>query len=123
MSPLSLRSSSISVPFTFFIASFSKLFFCKGQVPLSNNGLFVNCIIAGPQNLTHVVFTAPNLRYTAVNIQQGIDRLHTCTHGVLRSENGIARCLGKLTDESEVHGAVRHYLRAVGILSSAGRRR
>ena len=65
---------------------------------------------------THVVFAAPNLRYTAVNIQQGIDRLHTCAHGILSSENGIPR-VSRQIDRWQVHSALRHYLWAVGFFS------
>lgn len=56
-------------------------------------------------------------RHAAVNIQQGIDGLHTCPHGILGSENSISGCFGKLTDESEVHSAIGHYFRTIGFFS------
>ena len=69
----------------------------------------------GIEQVADVVDAAPDLRHAAVDVQEGIDSLHAGAHGILGGEDGVARGLGELAEEGEVHGAVGHDLRAVAV--------
>lgn len=69
------------------------------------------------QQVAHIVNGAPDLGNAAVNIAQRVDCFHAGTDGVLGGENGVARCVGKLTDEREVYRAVGNYLGTVALCS------
>ena len=92
------------------------LLLLEGQRCLTDR-LLVDGVIAGTQQFPHIVLAAPHLRHAAVNVQQGVDRLHAGTHGILGGEDGVTGRLGKLTDEGEVHSAIGHDLRTVGLLT------
>ena len=66
----------------------------------------------GVHKVAHVIGAAPDLRHTAVDVEQTVDGLHTGADGILRREDRIAGRLGKLTEEGEVHGSVRNDVRA-----------
>ena len=55
------------------------------------DGLFGNGVIAGAQQLPYIVLAAPDLRHAAVDVQQGVDRLHTGTHGILGASRRTGR--------------------------------
>ena len=93
-----------------------QLLFLERELGLAER-LLVDRVVAGAQQLTHVILAAPDLRHAAVNVQQRIDRFHTGAHGIFGGEDRVARSLGELADEGEVHGAVGHDLRAVGFLA------
>src|SRR5699024_8155300 len=80
-------------------------------------GLFIDGVVAGTKNLTHIVLAAPDLRHATVDIEQRVDRLHTGTHGILGGEDGVPRSFGKLADEGKVHGAVGYNFRAIRFLA------
>ena len=92
------------------------LLLLEGQRRLAD-GLFIDGVIAGTQQFPHIVLAAPHLRHAAVNVQQGVDRPHAGTHGILGGEDGVTGRLGKLADEGEVHGAVGHDLGPIGFLA------
>ena len=92
------------------------LLLLEGQRCLTDR-LLVDGVIAGTQQFPHIVLAAPHLRHAAVNVQQGVDRLHAGTHGILGGEDGVTGRLGKLADEGEVHGAVGYDLGPVGFLT------
>ena len=65
------------------------------------------------EQVAHVKDASPYLGHAAVNIAECVDGLHARAHGVLRGEDGVARCLGKLADEGEVDRTVGHHKNAV----------
>ena len=77
------------------------------------DGLAVAQLHAAHQQVAHVEGAAPHLGHTAVHVAQGVNRLHASAHGVLGGEDGVARRLGELAEESEVHGAVGHHIGTV----------
>ena len=64
----------------------------------------------GVEQVAHVVDAAPDFRHAAVDIKKRVDCFHAGAHGVFRSEDGVARRLGKLANEGEVDRALRHHV-------------
>ena len=58
---------------------FKKFFFFEGKLNIGY-GLFIYCIVAGAQKLSHDVCSAPYLGIAPVYIKLRVDGLHTCSH-------------------------------------------
>ena len=67
----------------------------------------------GVEQVAHVVDSAPHLRHAAVHVEQRVHGLHAGAHRVFGSEDRVARRLGELAEEREVHGAIRHHVRPI----------
>ena len=94
--------------------------FLEGH-PLDEGQIHISDLLAVTQfdrcidQAADIIGAAPDLGHAAVDVEQGVNRFHAGAHGVLGGENSVARRLGELPNEGEVHGALRHDERTVAI--------
>ena len=69
---------------------FKHFFLFEGQRRLADR-LLVDGVVAGTQYLTHIVLAAPDLRHTAVDVKQRVDRLHNLNQITAKVNAGAFR--------------------------------
>ena len=69
------------------------------------------------EQCTDIIDASPYFGYASVNIEESVNRFHTCTHRILGGEDSITLCFCELSEECEVYCALRNNIGAVAVLT------
>ena len=114
----SRKTFSITVPLIFFNNGFFNMLSGPGS-SISSGDLPSISFTVLSKRFADIVDTAPYLRHASVYSKQAVYRLHGSAHGILGREDGVTWSFGKLSQEGEVHTAIRDNIRAVAFAFSA----